>query len=177
MQEKSEMPTEGDAKDHPRSESSQGSKFATVAVGVVAMLSAAFGLLYNGVTIHLALRGSFSELIAQHGLRHFHAAFYVMSAICILCYLFLLAIGIDLLRARLRCTWFLTAVLVFEMLYFLALKFAPRGEEAGLSIAAATGVANGGLMAQFVILFPVWAPLVLFWARRKATRPPVAPGS
>jgi hypothetical protein len=36
-----------------------------------------------------------------------------------------------------------------------------------MSVGAATGIANGGLMAQFIILFPLWAPLVVWWARKK----------
>jgi len=32
------------------------------------------------------------------------------------------------------------------------------------SMAAATGVANGGIVVQVVTLFPIWAPLIIFWA-------------
>ncbi len=38
----------------------------------------------------------------------------------------------------------------------------------GLSVAGATGAANGGLMAQFIILFPLWAPFAVHWARKRS---------
>jgi hypothetical protein len=35
-------------------------------------------------------------------------------------------------------------------------------------VAGATGVANGGMMAQFFILLPIWGPVVVLWARQRA---------
>ena len=142
-------------------------RILVIVVGVVAALAALFGLYYNGMTIVIALRGGFSDLVAQKGLTFFYLAFYVMSATCVICYFLLLVLGIELLRMRLRWSWLLIGVLLFEIVYFLSLGILWLLPSVGMSIAAATGVANGGLMAQFIILFPLWAPLVLWWARRK----------
>lgn len=57
-------------------------------------------------------------------------------------------------------------MLLFEIVYFFSLGMLWLAPSMGMSVAAATGVANGGLMAQFLILFPLWAPLLAFWARR-----------
>ena len=39
----------------------------------------------------------------------------------------------------------------------------------GMSIGAATGVANGGLVIQGITLFPLWGPLLVTWAARRMT--------
>lgn len=138
-----------------------------IIVGAVAVLTALFGLYYNGRSIVVALRGGFSDFVAQRGLTYFYAAFYLMSATCVICYLLLLVLGVGLLLVRLRWSRLLTGVLIFEVVYFLTISFLWVLPGVGISIAAATGVTNGGLMPQFIILFPIWAPLVLWWARRK----------
>lgn len=71
--------------------------------------------------------------------------------------------AIDLLRFRLRTGRLLAFVLVFEVGYFFAVGSMWREPTVGSSIAAATGIANGGLMVQFLILFPVWGPTAM-WA-------------
>jgi hypothetical protein len=58
-------------------------------------------------------------------------------------------------------------VLLFEVIYFLSVSLLWTRLTSGMSVAAATGVANGGLMVQFVILFPLWGPLVLWWAKKR----------
>src|SRR5439155_15928400 len=122
-------------------------------VGLVATLASLCGLWYNGTTIVTALHGGFSDLVSKLGLSYFYPAFSLMSGICILCYLLLLVFGIDLLRARLRWSWFLTGVLLFEVIYFFSIALFWLVPSIGMSVGAATGVANGGLMAQFIILF------------------------
>ena len=142
-------------------------KVSVIAVGVVGLITALFGLWYNGTTFLTALRGGFSDLVTQQRLTYFYPAFYVMSCICLGCYVLLLLCGVDLLRARLRCFWLLTGVLVFEVIYFFLVAMSWLVPSVGMSVASATGVANGGLTIQFVILFPLWAPAVLWWARMK----------
>jgi len=56
-------------------------------------------------------------------------------------------------------------VVLFEVMYFFFIAMLWIHPEFGLSIGAATGVANGGLMFQFLIGFPLWAPLAVIWAR------------
>ncbi len=142
-------------------------RVSVIVVGGVAVLAALFGLYYNGTTLILAIRGSFSEQDAQQKLTYFYPVFYSMSAICITFYFLLLVSGIALLRVRLGWSGFLSWLLLFEVIYFFSIGFLWLIPNVGMSIAAASGVANEGLMVQFIILFPLWAPLVLWWARRK----------
>jgi hypothetical protein len=139
-----------------------------VIVGAIAVLTALCGLYYNSASLSTALCGGFSDLVGQHEVTYFYPAFYVMSGICIVCYLLLLVVGVDLLRARLRWSRFLTGVLIFEVVYFFSIGVLWLMPNVGMSVGAATGVANGGLMVQFIILFPLWAPLVLRWAKKKS---------
>jgi len=142
-------------------------KALMVVIAVVALLTALFGLYYNGISMFTAIIGGFSDLTTQHGLSHFYPAFYTMSAVCILCYALLLTCSIALLRSRLRWSRLLTGVLIFEVVYFFVVAVLLKAPTIGLSIAAAMGVANGGLMVQFIILFPLWAPFALRWASRR----------
>ena len=73
----------------------------------------------------------------------------------------LIGCAIDMLRLRARSGRLLSLVLLFEVCYFFAVGFFWMEPTIGQSIAAATGVANGGMMAQFLILFPIWAPILL----------------
>jgi len=43
--------------------------------------------------------------------------------------------------------------------------------EIGHSVGAASGVANGGLMFQLIILFPIWGGILGFWTKRKSRSP------
>jgi hypothetical protein len=149
---------------------STATRLSVILVGCASTLTGLLGLCYNGITLFSALQGAFSGSVADQGLKYFYPAFYAMSAVCITCHMLLVVFGIDLLRQRFRFSWFLTGVLVFEIVYFVSLGPLWLVPGVGMSIAAATGVANGGLMAQFVILFPLWAPPLLWWARRKSAQ-------
>jgi len=114
----------------------------------------------------VAIRGGFSELVTQQKLTYFYLAFGIMSGICVTSYLLLLACSADLLRRRLRSVRLLTGILIFEVVYFFSIRALWLIPGGGLSIGAATGVANGGLMAQFVLVFPLWGPLLVCHAKR-----------
>ena len=58
-------------------------------------------------------------------------------------------------------------VIIFELAYFCSIGTMWLIPPIGMSIGAATGVANGGLMFQAFILFPFWAPLLASWATRR----------
>jgi hypothetical protein len=131
----------------------------------VVVLTAVLGLLYNFGSLSIALSGGFVPLMQEIKAPYFLAAFYTMSSLCITVYLAGIVCGIDLLRSRLRWSKLLTAVLLLEVAYFFAVGFLWTDPTIGMSVGAATGVANGGLMFQFLILMPLWAPLVLWWAR------------
>jgi hypothetical protein len=62
----------------------------------------------------------------------------------------------------------LVSVLVFEAVYLVLTHVAgPRIPVIGESVEASVGVANGALIPQAVIGFPLWAPLVTLWAGRR----------
>ena len=142
-------------------------KVLVVTIGLVAVLAALFGLYYNSMSLSSALGGAFADMAAEKGLIFMMPAFYIMSSICIVCYLILLACGLDMIRARVRCFWLMTSVLLFEIAYFFLVSVLWMVPDIGMSVGAATGIANGGLMIQYAILFPLWAPIVLSWARTR----------
>ena len=136
------------------------------AIGSVALLCAGFGFLYNAESLAVAFRGGFERQVAEHDLRSFYPAFYVMSAFCIVFYVVLFWCGLRLLGRRANAAWPFSVLMVVEVLYFLTVaSFAPFADD--LSVAGAFGVANGGLMAQGVILLPLWGPPSALWASRR----------
>jgi hypothetical protein len=141
---------------------------ATTAIGVVTMLCAVVGLLYNVQSLAVGLSGKFDDIARAHVMRHFHAAFYLMSAVCILLFLVLLWGGYHLARRRLSVAGVLAVAWLFEIAYIVAIRYTSRFSDIGGSIAGAAGVANGGMMAQFFILLPFWGPLAMLWVRRRA---------
>jgi hypothetical protein len=134
-------------------------------VGAAACLAAVFGFWYNIQTLTGAFSDKSVALVQKQHLAFFYPAFYIMSAICVACYGVLLACGVDLLRGRLGLARLLTGVVIFEVIYFFSIAILWMMPGLGMSVAAATGVANGGLMLQFVVLFPLWGPVALWWAR------------
>ncbi|MBC8115028.1 MAG: hypothetical protein H7062_11655 [Candidatus Saccharimonas sp.] len=138
-----------------------------IIVGVFILLTAFFGLWYNAMSMIGVLAGASDPLLKQFDLPFFYHAYYAMSGICVFCYVVLLVCGVDLIRSRLRWSRLVTLVLVFEMGYFLAVGSLWLEPTIGRSVGAATGVANGGMMAQFIILLPLWGPLLLWWAKSR----------
>ena len=130
-------------------------------IGIVSILLAALGLLYNGVYF-FADFGSITK-----DLPYFHQAFYALSAISILCYAFLIASGIQFIRLKTRAVW---PFVVFEVIFFFAVGLLWLLPSIGPSIAAATGVAIGGMMFQGLLLFPIWAIPACLWAGHHSTR-------
>jgi len=141
---------------------------ALLATATVTILCAVLGLLYNAQSLAVGLGGRFAEIVRDHEMRHFYVAFYTMSAVCIACYLALLVGGVQLVRRRPWAAGLLVGVWIFELLYFFVVGALWRVTAISASVAGATGVANGGLMAQFFILLPIWGPVVVLWARRRA---------
>ena len=131
-------------------------------VAVLTTTMAALGLLYNGSVLWTLLMNR------QHdpGTPYFLPAFLIMLGLCTGFYVILLVLGICFVRGRTELVRVFTGLMRCEVIYFVlvvALWFMPR---IGPSMAAATGVANGGLMFQGVILFPLWAPSAVKWAKR-----------
>jgi len=125
-------------------------RVALIAVGLVSIAMAAAGLWYNLTTIFT----DFGEFLQEQDIPHFYPAFYTMSAICIACYIALWICGIQFVRLRTELLGLFTGVVVFEVLYFVSIGAMWLIPKIGMSVAAATGVANGGLMFQAFILFP-----------------------
>jgi hypothetical protein len=95
----------------------------------------------------------------------FYRAFWAMSAVCVICYIVLLICSVNLVLLRLGWSRPFIAVVLFEVVYFTGVAALSLHPVIGRSVAAATGVANGGLTVQLMILFPFWAPLILLWAQ------------
>lgn len=137
-------------------------RVAIVFVGVTTILLALAGCWYNWNSLF----ADFSQVQGKFDVPYFDAAFYTMTAVCVLCYVVLLFVGVQLIRGRTNVVRLLVLVLVFEVLYFFAVGSLWLLPDYGMSIAAATGVANGGLMIQAMSLFPIWGPVVAWLATR-----------
>lgn len=142
-------------------------------IGVAALLCAAFGLWYN-----ITVLGNFwSRRLHVDAWRHdapyFFPAYGIMSTVCLACYGLLAFFGIQFLRGRADHLRRFAILMIFEVAYFFSIVLMWLIPDLGMSVAAATGVANGGLMVQFVIFFPLWAPLLAFWATRRLRLPPL----
>lgn len=141
---------------------------ATVAVGLVAIILGSRGLWFNfnSLSVHYSV---------DDKLPYFYQAFYFMSGICLVCYLALIGCGFQFLRGQVSAVGLFIGILAFECVYFLGLGLTwailSYHLSVGSSVAAATGVANGGLMYQFNILFPIWGSIAAYWAKRRLIEP------
>ncbi len=138
-------------------------KFYIRAVGIISIILAIIGIGYN----MLGLSADFSDVHNNYEIPYFYYAFYIMSSICMVCYAFLIICGIKFLFLKTRIYKLFIGILVFEIIYFFSLSVMCMLPKIGMSISAATGVANGGLMFQGFILFPFWAPFVVIYASKK----------
>jgi hypothetical protein len=138
-----------------------------IIVGVASIALAVVGLAYNSVTLRVDYSGLLQTTVKAP---YFYPSLYVMSGVCISCYLALIFIGVQLVCGSANLARLLLLVIPFEVLNFLGIGFMWALPEYGMSIAAATGVANGGLMFQTFTLSPVWAPLTVFFASRSLRR-------
>jgi len=136
-------------------------------LGTVAMLMAGFGLYYNVQTASVAITGGFEKTLSEVSTQYFYPVFTVMSAVCVLCYILLCWAGFKLVLGREFSLRIFTGLMIFEVLFFLCLGPLWLVPVIGSSIGASTGVAAGGLMVQFLILFPLWAPVLLWWIERR----------
>jgi hypothetical protein len=132
-------------------------------VGWLAIALGIVGLWYNLSGLPRFLRGVEFDPEAPYFLH----AYLVMSLTCVACYVLLIRFGIQFVRHDLRHTEAFRQLMVFEVLYFLSIGLLwLLPDKIGMSIAAATGVANGGLMFQAFLLFPFWSPAAISKARK-----------
>ena len=145
---------------------SKAPKITLVIIGVFAIVLGSFGLWYNFTTFFVDYSGVVNEQTP-----YFYHAFYTMSVICLLCYFGLVACGVQFIRGSISMAGIFISILAFEVSYFVALGLLWAALSyhlpVGLSVGAATGVANGGLVYQFFILFPLWGSVAAWWANRR----------
>jgi hypothetical protein len=140
---------------------------SALALGIISIICAALGILYNALSMFTNFSGAFEVVVDKYKLPYFYQSFYIMSTVCVICFLILLFCGIEFLQSRTRFVWLFVSVMAFEVIYFLSMRFFCRIPGLADSVAAATGVANGGLMFQFLILFPIWGALLAVWTKRR----------
>jgi hypothetical protein len=134
-------------------------------IGIASILLAAFGLLYNAMFILPEFFLGFEKQADPY----FYPAFYTMSAICVACYVLLLTLGIQFVRLNVGNLGLFVFLFLFEIIYIKVVFILWSQPTIGMSVAEATGVANGGLVPQGWTLFPIWAVPTLLWARHKLT--------
>ncbi|MHC4443355.1 MAG: hypothetical protein ACYTF1_17225 [Planctomycetota bacterium] len=138
-------------------------------IGVALIIFVGLGLWYNGTVM-------LTKFPADPSTPYFSHAFYIMLAICIACYLTLLFIGLQFIRLKSSLLRLFIGVMIFEVVYFFAVGFLWLSPGLGSSVATASGVANGGLMFQFLTLFPLWGPFLASWATRRIEAGPEESG-
>jgi len=151
----------------PRIETEKLADRALILAGGSSVILGLIGIGYNAVTLFLNYSPILQDLNAKVETPHFYTAFYVMSGICVALYMGLVVVGIQLLGKRPAWAFGLLAIVVLEVLYYLAIGAMWRSAEYGLSVAAATGVSSGGLSFQVFVLFPIWGPWIALWGRRQ----------
>jgi len=141
-------------------------RIALRTIGALALLAAAFGLWYNAVTFSTVYSDASIESTVAEPIPYFRQAFYLMSAICILCFVALAWCGVQFLRLSSIWWWLFALIGVVEVLFVPIVGRLWLHSELGMSIGAASGLASGGLVPQLIVLFPIWAPLVVWFAHK-----------
>jgi len=139
-----------------------------VIVGIFSILMASLGLMYNLDSITADFSTVITELQAENDMQYFYTAFYTMTSICVFIYILLFISGIQLIRGYTLFSYVLLGIVIFEVVYYFILGQLWLHPDYGTSIAAATGVANGGLMIQVFTLFPLWAPILAIWSSKNS---------
>jgi hypothetical protein len=147
-----------------------------IILGVFSLISAGLGLLYNFGTLSAVWSGAFDEVRSELGeeLPKVETAYYTMWAICTAFYLGLAFCGAQFLRYRHEIIWTFTGIMAAEVLFFIIVGRLWAHSPYAASISAATGIAAGGLMVQFLLLFPLWGPIAGLLARTFLLRHPEA---
>jgi hypothetical protein len=140
------------------------------AVGVLALLFAAFGLWYNTGSFVAFQSGAFDAPIPAFDTPYFRPAYLILSSVCVACFLVLACCGVQFLRLASTLWWLFTATAVVEVFFIFIVGAAWLHPVYGASIAAASGVSGGGLRPQWLLLFPIWGPVTVWFARRALLR-------
>jgi hypothetical protein len=136
------------------------------ALGVAAVILAMGGFIYTGTSIFWVAAGTVDQLAVEHNATHVHASFYTMASICLLFYSVILVCGVQFFRLRGGLWWLFALVLLLEVALQFVVGRLWLHPTLGQSVAAATGIALGGLSFQFLLGFPFWAPVVAYLCNR-----------
>ena len=133
-------------------------------VGVAIVVCAALGLLYNAFSLFAVTSGALDKVPFPEPLPYLYEAFYTLSALCVASYIALVISGVRFIRLSFSLWWLFAVGLAIEGgLYFLTGRLWLHPEY-GTSIAAATGIAEGGLVLVFYTFLPLWAPILVLVA-------------
>jgi len=134
-------------------------------VGAASILLALVGYFYTYLYYKNFDLTSFNEEMP-----YYMESYLVMVGISLSLLTALLFLGFQFLALRLKYKKIFFWWLVLIVLYYLSISFfwSIENQELGLSIGAATGVANLGLVPIVITGFIVWAPLILYFSSKKS---------
>ena len=150
--------------------SPSAARFVLRIVGVAVVACSAFGLLYNAFTLFRAASGSLEAPILESA-PYRYQAFYLLSLLCVASYIALLISGIQFIRLSFSFFWLFAVALAVEVGLFWLTGRLWLHPKYGMSIAAATGIAEGGLFPQLYTYLPLWAPILVLLAWLSLRRP------
>lgn len=136
-----------------------------VFIGIVSIIVSILGFSYNIYIFTTDISELNTKIVPDFDMAYFKVAFYAMSAVCIAIFTALTITGIQLIRGKSLWAYALLAIMLFEVAYYVVIGQLLPHPVYGESINSATGIANGGLMVQLFILFPLWAPIMAVWTR------------
>ena len=139
-------------------------------IGTLTLVVALFGLWYNALSFTQIYSDPNFESILGNPVPYFRQAFYTLSAIWVLCYVALIWCGVQFLRLDTSWWWLLAAISAIELIFSLGLGRMWLHPTWGMSIGAASGVSSGGLVPQLFTLFPIWAPVLMWFTHRTLRR-------
>lgn len=132
-------------------------------IGVCCFLLAIFGFWYLGNTIHVLNDHSFTSEYP-----YLKLSYAIMAGVNALFFAALCILGGTLFMQKKAYTKWLVGLIAIEIIY-MSLVGASWGylePEYSSSVAAATGIANGGMMIQAISGFVLWGPLILWYSGR-----------
>jgi hypothetical protein len=82
----------------------------------------------------------------------------------------MIACAVQFIRLSTSVLWFFVFVLSVEAVIYFGTEWLWTNPVYGASVAAATGISTAGLMPQFLIFLPLWAPILVWMARRSLAK-------
>jgi Ca2+/Na+ antiporter len=132
-------------------------------VGLVSAMCALLGGILSVWTLVLVLRGKFDD-VTTDDTSSFRKFFFLFFGISIAFNLLLGWIGARLLFGQPMPWWLFLAVFLLPVFHILVVGRLWRNPQLGLSVGAATGIGNAGLVVPFFCFLPIWGPVALWVA-------------